>query len=120
MKRFAFFAVLLVLLLLCSCGKADIIIRTDMSGAKTTDYPAETTTEAVFETDESGNISAVLNKSSGVFHLSQDCYHAKRMKEENRQIIKAADIGDFIGKGYKPCGVCSAKYFDKETSEDDK
>ena len=72
------------------------------------------------ETDESGNISAVLNKSSGVFHLSQDCYHAKRMKEENRQIIKAADIGDFIGKGYKPCGVCSAKYFDKETSEDDK
>ena len=85
-----------------------------MSGAKTTDYPAETTTEAVFETDESGNISAVLNKSSGVFHLSQDCYHAKRMKEENRQIIKAADIGDFIGKGYKPCGVCSAKYFDKE------
>ena len=85
MKRFAFFAVLLALLLLCSCGKADIIIRTDMSGAKTTDYPAETTTEAVFETDESGNISAVLNKSSGVFHLSQDCYHAKRMKEENRQ-----------------------------------
>ena len=112
MKRFAFFAVLLALLLLCSCGKADIIIRTDMSGAKTT--------EAVFETDESGNISAVLNKSSGVFHLSHDCYHAKRMKEENKQIITAADIGDFIGEGYKPCGVCSAKYFDKETSEDDK
>lgn len=120
MKKFAFFAMLLTLLLLCSCRKADIIIRTDMSGAKTTDYPAETTSATVFETDENGNVSAVLNKSSGVFHLSHDCYHAKRMKEENKQIITAADIGDFIGEGYKPCGACSAKYFDKETSEDDK
>ncbi|MEI3152864.1 MAG: hypothetical protein V8S82_04375 [Eubacteriales bacterium] len=69
MKRLAFFGLLLAILLLCSCRKADIIIRTDMSGAKTTDYPAETTASALV-TDESGSVTAVLNKSSGVFHLS--------------------------------------------------
>ena len=77
-----------------------------MSGAKTTDYPAETTTEAVFETDESGNISAVLNKSSGVFHLSQDCYHAKRMKEENKRYYNGTRES-VIGMGYRPCGNCN-------------
>lgn len=119
MKRFAFFAVLMTLMLLCSCGKADIIIRTDMSGAKTTDYPAETTASALV-TDESGSVTAVLNKSSGVFHLSHDCYHARRMKEENRQIITASDIENFIKEGYKPCGLCSAEYYYKENTEDDK
>ena len=119
MKRFAFFGLLLAILLLCSCRKADIIIRTDMSGAKTTDYPAETTASALV-TDESGSVTAVLNKSSGVFHLSHDCYHARRMKEENQPIIPAPDIENFIKEGYKPCGVCSAEYYYKENTEDDK
>ena len=42
------------------------------------------------------------------------------MKEENRQIITASDIENFIKEGYKPCGVCSAEYYYKENTEDDK
>ena len=80
-KTFSIF-LLVAALFLCSCEKADIVIRTDLDGAKTTDFTE--TTEAPVQTDAEGKYTVVLNKSSGVFHVSQDCYHAKIMKEENR------------------------------------
>ena len=110
-KTFSIF-LLVAALFLCSCEKADIVIRTDLDGAKTTDFTE--TTEAPVQTDAEGKYTVVMNKSSGVFLVSQDCYHAKIMKEENRQIIKTDDISTLISEGYRPCGVCSDEYLDKE------
>lgn len=117
MKKTVFVFILLAALLLCSCEKADIVIRTDMSGAKTTDFTE--TTETQVQTDAEGKYTVVLNKSSGVFHVSQDCYHAKIMKEENRQIIKTDDISTLVADGYRPCGICSGEYINKENEKND-
>lgn len=119
MKKTFLAFILSATFLLCSCEKADIVIRTDLDGAKTTDFTE--TTEAPVQTDAEGKYTVVLNKSSGVFHVSQNCYHAKIMKEENRQTVKTDDISTLISDGYRPCGVCSGEYIDKETTtENDK
>ena len=93
---------------LCSCGSADIVVRSDMRGAKTTDFG--TATKAPPETDGEGMFTVVINRSSGVFHISGDCYSAGIMKEENRLIKKYADVAQAVSDGYKPCGVCAKEY----------
>lgn len=94
--------------LLCSCGSADIIVRSDMRGAKTVDYEDEKKTPP--ETDGEGMLTVTVNRSSGVFHVSADCYGAVTMKEENRIEKKYANIAQAISDGYKPCGICAKEY----------
>lgn len=46
----------------------------------------------------------VLNISNGKFHLP-DCDSVKKMKEENKQIMKCKR-SELINAGYSPCGSC--------------
>ena len=46
----------------------------------------------------------VLNVSNGKFHLP-DCDSVKKMKEENKQIMKCKR-SELINAGYSPCGSC--------------
>ena len=46
----------------------------------------------------------VLNISNGKFHLP-DCDSVKKMKEENKQIMKCKRY-ELINAGYSPCGSC--------------
>ena len=100
-------------MILCSCGRTDVKVRTDLSNANVMEFHAET--KQPFTIDENGNYIVILNKSSGVFHISEDCYSASVIKEENRAVLKTDDISKLIADGYKPCGACAKKYLTEET-----
>ena len=112
-KLICIFAVLC--LLLCSCGRADVKVRTDLSSANIMEFHTET--KQPFTIDENGEYVIILNVSSGVFHISDDCYSASVIKEENRTILKTNDISRLIAAGYRPCGVCAKKYITEETHD---
>ncbi len=46
----------------------------------------------------------VINKNSKKIHLSQ-CYHAKRMKENNK-IVFNGDLNEYTSQGYTKCQTC--------------
>ena len=106
MKRF--FALLTTaLILLASCGKADVIIRTDLENTRVP-APEMTTvvTTMTAATNEAGQMLFVVNSSSKTFHISEECRHVKGMSEKNKVIIASSGVEDMISQGYSPCATC--------------
>lgn len=101
--------------LLCSCGRADVKVRTDLSDAEIMEFHTET--KQPYSLDEGGKYIVILNKASGIFHISEDCHSASIIKDENKEIIKANDFAQMLEEGYKPCGVCAKKYITEESHD---
>ncbi|MBQ0125064.1 MAG: hypothetical protein KBS59_01915, partial [Clostridiales bacterium] len=96
---------------LSSCGKADIIIRTDLDTTLPSALSATTSaTFATAATDENGKMLIIVNVSSKTFHLSDTCRHVMAMSEKNKQIFAVTDIDELISLGYKPCSTCFEHY----------
>lgn len=110
------FLCLAVTFMMCAvftaCTSADIIIRTDLEGARITE--TSQTTEKTPDKDTNGKYTLIINKSSGTFHVSGECYHASVMKDENKIIVKYDEISDAIADGYKPCGSCAKIYITED------
>ena len=87
-------------------------VRTDLSDASILEFHTET--KQPYMTDDEGNYIIILNKSSGIFHISEDCYSASIIKDENREIVKVNDFAQALDRGLKPCGVCAKKYITEE------
>ena len=99
--------VLILTLLMASCGKADVVIRTDLSNTRSSAYiPKEETTAATAATSENGMLIFIVNASSKTFHISESCYHVKNMKQENKTTVEAVSFEQMIADGYKPCSTC--------------
>ncbi len=94
-KKLSALSLAVLALALASCGEADIVIDGG-SGFENTEK------EYAF--------SAVVNISSGTFHLGADCRYAKTIKDENRKIIKYDDAAVLIEDGYTPCSYCASEY----------
>jgi len=82
----------------------------------------ETTTEAVSSPPEttaipSGSIFAVINTSSGKYHLDPNCRAVSNMNPENKleRSFKSTDVME--AAGYTPCGLCSKNEVKKKTTE---
>lgn len=106
MKRF-FMLLTISLLLLASCGKADVIIRTDIENTRFS-APEMTTaaTALTAATNEAGLLLFVVNSSSKTFHISEECRHVKGMSEKNKAIVASNGVDDMISHGYSPCVTC--------------
>lgn len=106
MKRFA--ALLTVaLILLVSCGKADVTIRTDLENTRAfAPEMTSATTVMTAATSEDGLMLFVLNSSSKTFHISEECRHVKGMSEKNKIIIASSGVEDMMSRGYSPCSTC--------------
>lgn len=106
MKRF-FAIVSVVLLILTSCGKADVVIRTDLENTRPSAITTETTvTSMTAATDEQGKMIFIVNTSSKTFHISDECRHVKSMSEKNRATIASNGIDEMIEQGFSPCSTC--------------
>ncbi len=57
------------------------------------------------DTDQSADVSYVLNTSSGKFHLP-DCTSVGSIKEANRENWQGSR-SELIAMGYQPCGACN-------------
>lgn len=109
MKRLVIILSVLCLTLV-SCGKADVVIRTDLSATRASAYiPALETTAMTAAVSEWGMMIFVVNISSKTFHISDECYHVKNMKEENKSTVESVSIEQMIADGYKPCSTCIGK-----------
>jgi|GEM_PF-1454032 len=106
MKRlFALTAALFVLL--ASCSKADVVIRTDLTNTRSSAYSiTEASTAMTAATDEEGLMIFVLNSSSKTFHISDECRHAASMSAKNKVYYSAVGIDEMISLGFAPCSVC--------------
>ena len=106
MKRFFAF-VIVILLLLVSCGKADVIIRTDLDSTRSSALTMATSdTSLTAATNEAGLMLYVVNSSSKTFHISEECRHVKNMSEKNKVIVASSGVDDMISQGYSPCSTC--------------
>ncbi len=106
MKRF--FALLAAtFVLLASCGKADVVIRTDLENTRGSAYSmTEATTVMTAATNEAGLMIFVLNASSKTFHVSEECRYAASMSAKNKVFYSAESIYAMVALGYEPCSVC--------------
>lgn len=96
--------------LLVSCGKADVVIRTDLENTRSSAYttaPEEPLSTA--ETDDEGLLIYIVNASSKTFHISEECRHVKNMSEANKTFIHAVGVDQMKEMGYKPCSTCIGK-----------
>lgn len=100
-KHVDFFAssviILLVAIMLLSCGKADISISKN-----------KTEPDCIPVTKVQGAVKATVNISSGVFHLDENCRFVSAMKDENKKIIFCEDVKTLTDDGYRPCSVCAS------------
>ena len=106
MKRF-FALVVIAVFILVSCGKADVIIRTDLENTRSSALPRETTeTSLTAATNEQGLFIYIVNSSSKTFHISDECRHVKSMSEKNKVTVASSGVDDMIARGYSPCATC--------------
>ncbi|MGN1095234.1 MAG: hypothetical protein ACI4QR_02480 [Eubacteriales bacterium] len=103
-KHIAFCAFLCIIIPICialsSCSAADIIIKVGEN-----EFSCETSF-----TEHAGNTEAVVNVSSGTFHLDKECRYAANISEENRKIISCREVQTLLDDGYKPCSFCASEY----------
>ena len=106
MKRF-FALVVIVVFILVSCGKADVIIRTDLENTRSSALTRATSDTALTAaTNEEGLMIFIVNSSSKVFHISDECRHVKSMSEKNKVTVASSGTDDMISRGYSPCSTC--------------
>lgn len=72
--------------------------------------PPEPVPENEPEHASESSVSVIINVKSKTFHADPSCYHAARIKSENRQTMESADVSALLAQGYKPCKTCSSEY----------
>lgn len=75
-----------------------------LTGDSVADGTVESASGETTSAEKEETKTYVLNISNGKFHLP-DCDSVKKMKEENKQIMKCKR-SDLINAGYSPCGSC--------------
>ena len=106
MKRF-FAIVAAVVFLLVSCGKADVMIRTDLENTRPSALTREaTSTVMTAATNEEGLMIFIVNTSSKTFHVSEECRHVKSMSEKNKKSVASHSVEEMVSLGYSPCATC--------------
>lgn len=75
-----------------------------LTGDSVADGTVESTSGETTSAEKEETKTYVLNISNGKFHLP-DCDSVKKMKEENKQIMKCKR-SELINAGYSPCGSC--------------
>ena len=92
-----------------AAGRASIMgqpgVKIDyLTGDSVADGTVESTSGETTSAEKEETKTYVLNVSNGKFHLP-DCDSVKKMKEENKQIMKCKR-SELINAGYSPCGSC--------------
>ena len=94
-----------------------ILIRsTDGASASVTSetlFPVHSETAA-----DDTEITVIVNRNSGTYHIDPACRYAVQIREENRLTIHA-DPQSLSRRGYTPCSVCAAAYRETFGSSDD-
>jgi hypothetical protein len=90
--------IVFMLLLLCSCVGADIVISGSADKSSATSMNCNDTT------------ALIVNISTGTFHLDENCRYVLKTKEENKKIIFYPDVQTAMEDGYTPCSVCTGEY----------
>lgn len=75
-----------------------------LTGDSVADGTVESASRETASAEKEETKTYVLNISNGKFHLP-DCDSVKKMKEENKQIMKCKR-SELINAGYSPCGSC--------------
>lgn len=75
-----------------------------LTGDSVADGTVQSASEETTSAEKEETKTYVLNISNGKFHLP-DCDSVKKMKEENKQIMKCKR-SELINAGYSPCGSC--------------
>ncbi len=75
-----------------------------LTGDSVADGTVESASGETTSAEKEETKTYVLNISNGKFHLP-DCDSVKKMKEENKQIMKCKS-SELINAGYSPCGSC--------------
>lgn len=75
-----------------------------LTGDSVADGTVESASGETTSAEKEETKTYVLNVSNGKFHLP-DCDSVKKMKEENKQIMKCKR-SELINAGYSPCGSC--------------
>ena len=75
-----------------------------LTGDSVADGTVESASGETTSAEKEETKTYVLNISNGKFHLP-DCDSVKKMKEENKQIMKCKR-SEMINAGYSPCGSC--------------
>lgn len=75
-----------------------------LTGDSVADGTVESASGETASAEKEETKTYVLNISNGKFHLP-DCDSVKKMKEENKQIMKCKR-SELINAGYSPCGSC--------------
>ena len=75
-----------------------------LTGDSVADGTVESASGETTSAEKEETKTYVLNISNGKFHLP-DCDSLKKMKEENKQIMKCKR-SELINAGYSPCGSC--------------
>lgn len=75
-----------------------------LTGDSVADGTVESASGETTSAEKEKTKTYVLNISNGKFHLP-DCDSVKKMKEENKQIMKCKR-SELINAGYSPCGSC--------------
>lgn len=75
-----------------------------LTGDSVADGTVESASGETTSAEKEETKTYVLNISNGKFHLP-DCDSVKKMKEENKQIMKCKR-SELINAGYSPCGSC--------------
>ena len=75
-----------------------------LTGDSVADGTVESASGETTSSEKEETKTYVLNISNGKFHLP-DCDSVKKMKEENKQIMKCKR-SELINAGYSPCGSC--------------
>lgn len=75
-----------------------------LTGDSVVDGTVESASGETTSAEKEETKTYVLNISNGKFHLP-DCDSVKKMKEENKQIMKCKR-SELINAGYSPCGSC--------------
>lgn len=87
----------------------DVILIRSTDGAS-----ASVTSETLFPaqsepTADDTEITVIVNRNSGTYHIDPACRYAVQIREENRLTIHA-DPQSLSRRGYTPCSVCTAAY----------
>ncbi len=77
-----------------------------LTGDSVADGTVESASGETTSAEKEETKTYVLNISNGKFHLP-DCDSVKKMKEENKQIMKCKR-SELINAGYSPCGSCKS------------
>lgn len=78
-----------------------------LTGDSVADGTVESASGETTSAEKEETKTYVLNISNGKFHLP-DCDSVKKMKEENKQIMKCKR-SELINAGYSPCGSCKPR-----------